>query len=260
MAAAFSTVLEQSLNYFAGSLYPLLFILCLIVIGVHPVMKQERDSMLLPNGLFALIIFCPFSAWLIMKMIGDLVYWRTLWMFAIPLVCAYAGVQIIWSFSKAALRILAGFLAAALIILCGRTVFSGEYFTLSENYLKIPTEAIYVADAVSADAQKEGIDTPKVVVPEHLATYIRMYDAGISLAYGRNMAKGDVKQTKLYHEINSESPDAKRLTKLARKADCEYLVLPEEQLSAQSLAKYGYVQVAETAGYVIYYDEKREMP
>ncbi len=257
MTAAFETVIEQSMDYFAGSLYPLLFILCLIVIGFHPAARQERDALAVPNVLFAVIIFCPVSAWLIMKMIGDLVYWRTLWMFPIPLVCAYAAVQIIWSFSRTAVRVLAGILAVMLIILCGKPVLSGEYFTARENNLKIPTEAVYVADVISADAKEREIETPKAVVPEHLATYIREYDAGISLAYGRDMAKGDVKRSRLYKVINSEKPKAKWVAALAREEGCDYLVLPEGQVSNRRLIWHSYIPVAQTAGYVIYYDETR---
>ncbi len=257
MADVFSATVEQSAAYFAGSLYPLLFAVCLLIICFHPAAKAERNSLLFPNLLLFVLIFCPLSAFLIMKMIGEEVYWRVFWMLTIPIACSYAIVQLTAGLSKQLFRILTGFLAAAVILVSGQFLFTGDYFSARENNFKLPTEVIYVADRISADASQAGIENPKAVVPEYLSTYIRQYDAGIRLAYGRNMAKGDVKQSKLYLEINSDQPRAKRLARLARKEDCDYLVLPASLSMDRKLAKHAFVRVDEIAGYVIYYDEEK---
>ncbi len=258
MADIWISILQQFREYFAVSLYPLLFFVCLLLIWFLPSAKQERDSLVVPNLLFAAVTFFPPCAYLIMKMLGDnTVYWRMFWMLTIPLVCGYAIVKVTSEFSKRAMQILAGFIAAAIILMSGRFIFTGDYFTKSDNIYKIPTEAIEVADLISDSAKEEGIEDPKAAVPAYISTYIRQYDAGIRLAYGRNMVKGDVDWSKLFNEINSETPRAKRLARLARKADCDYLVLPADVSLHGNLSKYSFTLVDEAGGYAVYLDEEQ---
>ncbi|MCD8347772.1 MAG: hypothetical protein LUD16_07430 [Lachnospiraceae bacterium] len=254
MTAVFSEVFGQFSNYFADSFYPLLFVFALALIFFHPYARKERSALCGANLLFLAIIFCPLTASLILKMIGSLVYWRMFWLLLIPVTVAFALVCLITGFSRKTIRALAAVLSAAAVLCSGSFLFSGETFLARANYFKIPTEAIYVAESISTHAEEEGIENPKAVVPIALCSYIRQYDAGIRLAYGRNMVKGEVTQTKLYEEINSEAPRARRLARLARKAECSYIVLPASLSLDEKLAKYSFVKIDETGGYAIYYD------
>ncbi|MCD8396920.1 MAG: hypothetical protein LUD12_07045 [Lachnospiraceae bacterium] len=262
MASAFSDIFQEVSgyfsNYFADSFYPLLFLLALLLIFFHPGAKKERAALCGSNLLFLVIIFCPLTAYLVMKMIGSLVYWRMFWLLTIPLTLAFALVWLITGFSRKTVRALTAVLAAAAIICSGQFIFTGETFSARANYFKIPTEAIYVAENISEHAEEEGIESPKAVVPIALCSYIRQYDAGIRLAYGRNMVKGEVTQSKLYEEINSESPRAKRLARLARKAECTYIVLPSALSLDEKLANNSFIKIAEAGGYAIYFDSEYE--
>ncbi len=250
----FGDAVEWFRLYFADSFYPVLFILSLGLIAVHPDAKKERTVLIGTNILFVLLIFCPVSAWVFQKMIGSLVYWRLFWMLTLPIVIAYAGVQLISGFSGKGLRMLTGLAAAFAIIFSGQFLFTGEYFTGRLNFFKIPTEAIYVAEIISSHSEENGIESPKAAVTSFLSTYIRQYDAGIRLAYGRNMAKDAETPSKLYTEINSEAPKAKRLARLVRKAECQYLVLPASLEMEEDLSEYDFIKIDEAAEYVVYFD------
>ncbi|MCC8104184.1 MAG: hypothetical protein LIP11_18660 [Clostridiales bacterium] len=256
MASVFSEVFDHFTNYFADSVYPLLFFLALLLIFFHPGAKKERAALCGSNLLFLAIIFCPLTAYLVIKMIGSLVYWRMFWLLTIPVTLAFALVWLVSGFSRKAVRALTVVLAAAAIICSGQLLFTEETFTSRANYFKIPTEAIYVAESISAHAEEEGVENPKAVVPIALCSYIRQYDAGIRLAYGRNMVKGEVTQTKLYEEINSEAPRAKRLARLARKAECTYLILPASLSLDKKLANNSFIKIAEAGSYAIYFDSE----
>ncbi|MCC8066055.1 MAG: hypothetical protein LIO94_02970 [Clostridiales bacterium] len=258
MASVMAEIFKNFTWYFADSLYPLLFLLSLLLICLYPGAKKERLSLVWPNLLFAALIFCPVSAYLIMKMIGSLVYWRMFWMLTIPIVIAYAGVRLITTPSGKPVRLLTALLAAVAIVFSGHFVFTGEYFSERTNFFKIPTEAIYVSEAISAHAAEQNIESPKAAVTGYLSVYIRQYDAGIRLAYGRNMVKGDVAPSKLYTELNSESPNPKRLARLARKAECDYLVLPTSLDLDDALSEYSFVKTEEAGGYTIYYNEEND--
>ncbi len=254
MSTAFATVIEHSQNYFADSLFPLLFALSLIWLIARRKEKDVRSSLLYPNLLLLVIIFCPLTAFVILKVIDNVVYYRLFWMLMLPVTIAYAGTELISSFSRNAVRLIAAVLVLAVIVLGGQSLFTDYYWEESQNYFKLPTEVIYVADAIEEDAAAQGIEYPKAAAPGNLSQYIREYDAGIRLAYGRNMVYGMVEPSRLYDEINSESPRIRRLARLTRKNDCSYLVIPAELNADKKLAKYDFTKVAETAGYAIYFD------
>ncbi|MCC8044640.1 MAG: hypothetical protein LIP12_03960 [Clostridiales bacterium] len=254
MQLLFAEVLEYFKSYFADSLYPLLFFLCLVLIAFHPGAKKERPALLWPNLLFLAVIFCPFTAYVVMKMIGELVYWRMFWLLTIPITLAYAAVLLLESFSRKKARALLAAACAAAIVCSGQFLFTEDYFSSRLNYFKIPTDAIYVSETISAHAKEQEIENPKAATTAFLSIYIRQYDAGIRLAYGRNMVKGDVSESKLYQEINSAQPDAERLTKLARKAECEYLALPASLEMDDALAEYNFEIVGIAGEYTVYFD------
>ncbi len=254
MSTAFATVLEHSQNYFADSLFPLLFALSLVWLIARREEKGERSSLLYPNLLLLVIIFCPLTAFVILKMVDNVVYYRLFWMLTLPVVIAYAGTEFICSFSRNAVSVLTAVLVLAVIVLGGQSLFTDYYWEESQNYFKLPTEVIYVADAIEEDAEAQGLEYPKAAAPGSLSEYIREYDAGIRLAYGRNMIYGMVEKSEIYEEINSESPRIKRLARLTRRNDCSYLVIPAELNADKRLEKYDFIKVAETAGYAIYFD------
>ncbi len=254
MSTAFATVLEHYQNYFADSLYPLLFALSLCWLLFNRKEKSKRSSLLYPNLLLIVIIFCPLTAFVILKMVDDVVYYRVFWMLTLPVVIACAGTDFICSLSKNAVRVIAGVLVIAVIALGGQSLFTDYYWEERQNYFKLPTEVIYVADAIEEDAAAQGLEYPKAAAPGNLSQYIREYDAGIRLAYGRNMVYGTVDHSKLYEEINSDSPRLKRLARLTRKEGCSYLVIPAELNADAKLERYDFVKVTETAGYAIYFD------
>ena len=63
--------------------------------------KNIKNSLQDISILFVILYFCPVTAKIIMKYcVEEQVYWRMLWLLPIPLVLAYAGVQLIQKFSK----------------------------------------------------------------------------------------------------------------------------------------------------------------
>ncbi len=254
--AYFSEALKYFQLYFADSFYPLLFLLSLILIFSHPAAKKERDSLVWSNLLFIALAFCPVSIYLIMKMVGVLVYWRVFWMLTISIVIPYAVTQAVYELSKPMLRLLTVVVASAAIIFSGELILSEEYFTERENSYKLPSEVIEVSDIISEHADEQEIAEPKAAVPEYLSVYIRQYDAGIRLAYGRSMLQMEWSQTDLFKQINSESPTPKKLVNQFRKEQCHYLVLLSSLSLDEELSAYSFVKIGETENYTIFFDEE----
>ena len=58
---------------------------------------------------------------------------------------------------------------------------------------------------------------------------------------------------KLYEEIISETPHYKKLARLALRAECNFLALPQREKDPHAaLAKYGYVEIGTSGSYTVY--------
>ena len=130
------------------------------------------------------LFFLPFTADIIAnKMLGTNVYWRMLWLLPILTAVAYVGAKAAYSPEKARQRAVALLGVVAVIALCGQFMFTPANYQRADNLYKLPKEAVGVSEVI----RQSGVDSPKATVPDELVCYIRQYDAGIGLTYGRGL-------------------------------------------------------------------------
>jgi len=233
-----------------------LFLLALLYLLLS---RQERDKRRLfaaYTGVFAFLYFCPLTARIIMEYcIGELVYWRMLWLLPIPMIMAYVAVKL-WRRAKGRLAS-AGALAvlAALVILSGRCVYgSGGPFSRAGNLLKLPPEVCWVCDTIKENAPESG--EIRVTAPEELVSFIRQYDPEIKLAFGRQNNKK--KQRRLQKEMLKEFPDFRKIARLSRRLGSNFLVYPADEWEDEGLQQMGYEPVGNVNTYIIYRDLKKQ--
>ena len=202
------------------------------------------------------VMICPLTAVVIMDyLIGEEVYWRMFWLIPVPVVIAIAGVELVDMGKTQGQRRRLLLFVALLIILSGRWMYGGDTVTMAQNAEKLPEQVEDVCDAISADALNNQISTKKVVVPAHLLSYIRQYDATIEMPYGRNGIKNDgyfpEELQKIVDLMDADKPDYFLLSGYLKRENCNYLVLGADK-KAGELVDYGYFPVAQTQDYVIY--------
>lgn len=241
-------------DFFSVSGFGGMFAACLLFLLLGR-KKKIGYAMLWPCLLLLGGIFCPLTADIIMKMIGGEVYWRVFWLLPVVLIVAFTGTEIVALVKGRGKKILLTLLCITLIAVNGEFVFTDEYFENRENNYKIPTEVIWVADAINEHAQENEIKKKKIVAPISISTYIRIYDATILQAYGRDMSRKE-NPTQLYTEIHAEEHDFEHLGEQARAAKCRYVILEQESDDKEAMEAQNFKQIYESTSYTVYFNLK----
>lgn len=204
---------------------------------------------------FLFLYWCPISGMLFIKLLGDEVYWRILWLIPLAIVIPYAGCILLkrldgikkWAVFAVMLLVLA---------VCGRPVLSTEWFEPSVNAYKIPQYVIEVCDLLPSNIH--------AMVSNRLMPYIRQCDPTITLEYGRNalnyngITETDSKEQLLYLEAQKSEIDLSVLLPLAREADITFLVFSNNRTYIGNWEDYGYREYGNTDEFCVFVDVNYE--
>lgn len=253
IGTVWETVWESGKAYFGGSGIWLLAAAVLAVLLVGMWGKDRKRTLAYPVLLVLAVCFCPVTAWVLIKMIGALVYWRGFWMLPIVLLVAFGAVEFVTRFRGRGKRILTVGLCIGLIAVNGSFVFTDQWFTRKENNFKLPTEVIWVADAINHHAEEYEIQKKKIAAPSGISTYIRIYDASISQVYGRTMANKE-NPSELFQEVHAKEHDYDSLIQKVRKKKCRYLVLNKNEKNEKELEARNFHKIYESPSYEVYFN------
>jgi len=201
---------------------------------------------------FLFLYWCPLTGLLFMKLLGENVYWRILWLLPMAVTVPYACCLLLKKLYGIKRQCVFLALLAA-VALSGKAVLSEEWFEPSLNAYKIPQNVIDVCEVLPSDIH--------AMVSNRLMPYIRMYDPTITLEYGRNsLGYNGITETEsleqiLYLEAQKSEIDLSVLAPLAKKAGCTFLVFSNNRTYIGDWADYGYREYGNTDEFVIFADE-----
>ncbi|WP_070041573.1 hypothetical protein [Robinsoniella peoriensis] len=253
MLEIFGLTLERYRMYVADGMHVGLFLAAIIYIACSKAEKENKKLFVGYAVTFGCIYFFPLTAKIIMDYcVGRDVYWRMFWLLPIPLVLSYVAVRAWYSQNTKLKR---GVMLVALmgvLAVTGNFVYvSGTVLHKTENLQKLPSAANAICEIITQN-RGEG-ETVKAVVPDDLAGYIRQYDAGIGLAYGRK-GRFSKRDRKIHEQMISENPDFRVIIRQARKAGCNYLVYYDTAVSKKKIELRKFKAIGQTNGYIIYKD------
>lgn len=250
----FTIAKTDFLDTFQGAwIFPLLLIVLVFILW------KEKDGMrklllgVLPL-LFLFIYWCPLTGMLFMKLLGENVYWRILWLILIAAVIPY-GFCLVLGRLKGWMRQAVFLIGMAVIVLCGTPLFKSEEFQVSTNVYKIPQNVIAVCDLLPGNVH--------ALVSNRLMPYIRLYDPSITLEFGRNaLAYNGIENPTgnqiLYAEAQKEEIDVPALAPLAKEEGCTFLVFSNSRTYSDDWEAYGYKEYGHTDEFTIFADTDYE--
>lgn len=252
-------IITSYTNYQGSSFYMLYFLCALIFLYFVDEKRAEdgtrNDRILLiyvSIGVLFLFLFPPF-AWIITKILGDEIYYRTIWLFPIGIVISYGAVRLIQKQSTKIHKIILTGIIILLIMIGGSFTYTHSHYTKAENAYKIPQDVIDICDAI----REEGWNV-KAAFPREMVAYVRQYDSTIILAFGREKLLtwfgGD---HELHYALQDETLDTENICNILRKQECKYLILKEDQKLMEPFSQYGFLFFEKVNDYVIYKDEFR---
>lgn len=237
------------------------FIFPVLLLAVLWILWQEKDRMkkillgVLPLVLL-FIYWCPATGILFMRLLGENVYWRILWLILIAVVIPYGACLAVRKL-KGIWRQGAFLLLMVLLAVCGKRVLSEEWFEASTNEYKIPQYVIDVCEVLP-----EGVHA---MVSNRLMPYIRLYDPSVTLEYGRNsLAYNEITWETTSHEqllyLEAQKPeiDLSVLGPLAKEVNIEFLVFSSSRTYIGDWEDYGYREYGHTDEFTIFADVNYE--
>ena len=192
---------------------------------------------LLLLGLF----FFPVSGKVIMRCIGESVYWRVLWLLPTVPVIAGGFTEVVTRLKNRVVQVLLIAVLVGAVVISGTGMIKAGNFERVYNHQQVPDEVAMICNRINADRNGSEV---RIAADEHAASYIRVYDPALKMVYGRRgYGAADKNIKNLYKEITSEVPDGKTVASLANAAECTYVVMipPDE----------GFLQDMEAGGYRI---------
>ena len=232
----------------------------MLLIGILWILWQEKDWMrkillgILPL-VFLFFYWCPLTGLFFMKVLGENVYWRILWLLLLAVIIPYAGCLLLKQLSGMKRQItFLGFLAV--IGISGKCVLSFEWFEVSTNVYKVPENVMQIADLLPENVH--------VVASNRLTPYLRLRDPSLTLEYARNalVFNGmDVvygPTANLYKELQKEEIDVNIAGPLAREEKCTFIIISKSHIYNGDWADYGYLSYHDTDEFTILVDENYE--
>ncbi len=251
MLKTIEKVLEDVILYNGKSITLLLFLAALIFLWFFEKNKSIRTVLVYLSVAALAIFICPLYARIGMK-IDEAIYYRVFWALPVGVIVCYVLVLIISHFDTVREKAVVFVMAALLIGVNGRLVYTNSLHFRSSNACHIPTQVIELANALKLDNYR-----PIAVLPAELLPFFRQYSADIFTPYGRNMIEPqwDFK-SELYDamEGNPQEYDASEVARCARNEHCAYVVLSSAKQIKGSMEEQDYFLLNFVQGYFIYMD------
>lgn len=237
-----------------GWIFPLLLVsmLCIFLLEKQYIRKWLFG--LLPL-VFLVLYWCPLTGLLFMKLLGENVYWRILWLIPPAMTIPYAFCLILGKLEG--IRRQGAFLAMlAVLALSGKKVLSTEWFEDSTNAWKVPQYVVSVCDLLPGNVH--------VLASNRLTPYLRLYDPTLTLEYARNalvfngMEEVDGSTAKLYKAVQESEIDVDIAGPLAQEQGCTFLIFSSSRTYTGDWSDYDYREYASTDEFVIFVDENYE--
>lgn len=240
---------------FAGAwIFPILLVstACIFLLGKDRAWKFMFG--LLPL-VFLGLYWCPVSGLLFMKLLGENVYWRILWLVLPAMTIPYAFCLVLGRLEG--IRRQGVFLVMlAVLALGGKKVLSTEWFESSTNVWKVPQNVVAVCDLLPGNVH--------VLASNRLTPYLRLYDPTLTLEYARNalifngMDEVYGPTANLYKAVQEPEIDVDIVGPLAREQGCTFLIFSISRTYAGDWEDYGYREYASTDEFRIFVDEAYE--
>lgn len=204
---------------------------------------------------FLAVYWCPFTGMLFIKILGEDVYWRILWLILLAATIPY-GFCLLIKETSGMKRYLLFLVCMAAVGLGGKKVLSEEWFEPSTNVYKVPQNVVSVCDLLPGNVH--------VLASNRLTPYLRLYDPSLTLEYARNALifneKEEVHGTlaHLYKAVQEPEIDVSLVGPLAKEEGCTFLIFSSSRTYTGDWADYGYEEYASTDEFVLFVDSDYE--
>lgn len=178
------------------------------------------------------------------------VYWRMWWILPVPTIVCYALVKLIELSKDKNMKKILIVLCIFIICITGNNIYNDTLYSKADNIYKLPQDTLELCDYVNEHNSNNNIEEKRVFVPNSLVCYIRQYDAGIKMPYGRNVLKGYTWPAPCWENVDV---NLETLVSYGVRAKCNYLIWPKYSERYDQLMLYDWIEIGESDYYYVLY-------
>lgn len=242
-----SQSIKDLILLYGSKKYLLLYVISFIIILILG-KKEDRQFFVVIPIINALTIWNPLLIDFIAKYLtSSVTVWRVMWLLPIETSIAYALVLLVRKTKKMQLKILGILVGIAILILCGKFVYTKENgFALPENWEKIPQ---FVVEHTNYILEKSENDNKIMVMapgePLHSCT-MRQLSSKIELLYSRIMYFDDLitkeeiaKRAELYNIYQLEIPtySQEEFNEKIKEFEIDWIIIPDTKIALDEYLK-----------------------
>lgn len=222
--------------------------------------KRSVRQALAVSAIVLAIFFFPLTAKVIVFCIGGSVYWRVFWLLPIIPVIALAATEFLRARRSKLTQTVLLLACCAAIAVSGKDMFTDGVYVRTANAQKVPDDVAQICDMIKAEAEKDGLESFRVMGDEYLSSYLRVYDPSVKQAYGRwgrNPVNNSCRH--VYHLMKKEEPRKyRKIARLSRKGKCTFLVITVPDEKTKYIERYHYVEIGRVGEYRVYQLEETD--
>ena len=221
-----------------------------LILLVFSIWEQDARGLLLYSAGSLSVFFCPLTAWLLTKLLGENVYWRMLWLLPSGIMIAYAFARLVTVRKTLWIRIPGTIAVAVLIAFCGKSQLLTDNYEWTHNSMQLPDDIVRMGEMIREDASKANV---LVAGDFYVSSYLRVYDASFRMPYGIH-AEGAYTQRErnLYDMLQGEpQDDPERFDKMlrtARQLRCDYVATRYHITGMEEICSYRKWRILGEAG------------
>lgn len=232
------------LEYQGNGMYLALFFIAMLYIYLKEENKKKRCLFLYFPISVLIVTLNPIFNKVVGKIFTASVYWRMYWLLPIGITLGYAIIKFIEEQKEKMQKIIVTISLITIILVSGKSVYSGGNFEKVGNLYKLPDDAVLVAQLIEID----NTEYKKAVVPENLTPYIRQITSKVELAYMRNPeGYGNDPLIQALHSGN-----VKYIAEYAKNTNSNYVVYNKAVVLTEPMENYGFEKYNESVFFAIY--------
>lgn len=239
-------MVETFQKYSGSGLIISWFLVALVYLFFQEKEKDKRILFVYVPSVVLLLIFNPLFFRIFSRVTEEGIYFRMFWLLPVTVVIGYSAVKV-WESLGGWKRVSFGILAALLIMLSGKWVYSNPLFGKAENLYHVPQEVVELCDTIKIEGREI-----MAAFPEEFLLYVRQYSPYVCMPYGRSDTMGSYSEFRSL--MREEDIPAEELAKQAKKNGCHYVILSENKNIIGDMTDYDYELFDQVGEYLIYKD------
>lgn len=159
------------------------------------------------------------------------------------------------SVPKKAATVFSALVLIVAIAASGKSVFSDEFTERAENDMHLPGYVLSAMEAINEDGE-----APRVLTMPGWEVYFMSMSSRyeLPLCYEQNdrFASVSADQATVSFELSKKDPDMRKISEVAKRNGCTYIVLSDDLWPSVRLTSCGYETVRECGGCTVYREVK----